>query len=602
MSATAQQPAYEWQDLPWRKLEAQVFKLQRRIFNASQRGDTKTVHRLERLLMHSWAAKCLAVRKVTQDNRGKKTAGVDGVRNLAPTQRLQLTSDLRPQATPHPVRRVWIPKPGKTEKRPLGIPTIRDRAAQTLVRLALEPEWEARFEPRSYGFRPGRSVHDACEAIFNAINVKPKFVLDADIAACFDRIDHTALLHKLHTFPALRRTITRWLNAGVWDGVEFKPTEAGTPQGGALSPLLANIALHGLETHLRTAFPSEVTVNGHRRQGWHPIVVRYADDFVVLHQDRSVIERARQLAAEWLAQIGLELKPEKTRIGHTLDACDGQPAGFDFLGFSVRQYPVGHHRSKTDHHGHRLGFKTFIKPSKQAQKRHLQATRAVAKKMRGAPQSALVRALNPKILGWANFYAASVAKEVFSRMDHLVLRQLWAWARRRHSRRGGKWLHARYWHTAGGRNWSFQARDGVALATHASTPIRRHLMVRDDARYYDANLLYWVTRLGRHPEMPKGKATLLKRQQGRCAWCGRLFTPLDDQLEIDHVVPRSLGGSDAYTNLQLLHGHCHDQKTARDDSLMVANQREALSAKETSIKEPCELKSSRTVLKSGGEG
>jgi RNA-directed DNA polymerase len=236
MSATAQQPAYEWQDLPWRKLEAQVFKLQRRIFNASQRGDTKTVHRLERLLMHSWAAKCLAVRKVTQDNRGKKTAGVDGVRNLAPTQRLQLTSDLRPQATPHPVRRVWIPKPGKTEKRPLGIPTIRDRAAQTLVRLALEPEWEARFEPRSYGFRPGRSVHDACEAIFNAINVKPKFVLDADIAACFDRIDHTALLHKLHTFPALRRTITRWLNAGVWDGVEFKPTEAGTPQGGALTP------------------------------------------------------------------------------------------------------------------------------------------------------------------------------------------------------------------------------------------------------------------------------------------------------------------------------------------------------------------------------
>lgn len=146
------------------------------------------------------------------------------------------------------------------------------------MRLALEPEWEARFEPRSYGFRPGRSVHDAREVIFKAISVKPKFVLDADIAACFDRIDHAALLRKLHTYPALRRTITRWLKAGVWDGVQFKPTEAGTPQGRALSPLLANVALHGLATHIRGAFPTEVTVHGHRQQGWRPIVVRYADD------------------------------------------------------------------------------------------------------------------------------------------------------------------------------------------------------------------------------------------------------------------------------------------------------------------------------------
>ena len=566
MNATAQQPAYEWNDLPWRKLEAQVFKLQRRVFKASERGDTKTVHRLERLLMHSWAAKCLAVRKVTQDNRGKKTAGVDGIKELSPAGRLRLASDLRFQAKPQLVRRVWIPKPGKAEKRPLGIPTLRDRAAQTLARLALEPEWEALFEPRSYGFRPGRSVHDAREAIFNAINVKPKFVLDADIAACFDRIDHAALLRKLHTFPALRRVIRGWLKAGVWDGMDFKPTEAGTPQGGALSPLLANIALHGLDTHLRSAFPTQVTQNGHRFQEWRPIVVRYADDFVVLHQDRAVVERARQLAAEWLAGIGLELKPEKTRISHTLNACDGQPAGFDFLGFSVRQYSVGHHRSRTDHHGHRLGFKTFIKPSKQAQKRHLRATGEVAKKMRGAPQRALVRALNPKILGWANFYSTSVAKEVFSRMDHLVLRQLWAWARRRHSRRGGKWLHRRYWHTVGRRHWVFRTQDGLELANHFRVPIRRHVMVRDDARYYDGNLLYWASRLGRHPELPKSKATLLKRQRGRCAWCGLLFVTMDETLEIDHVVPRSHGGSDTYSNLQLLHGHCHDQKTAGDAS------------------------------------
>src|SRR6478672_6772306 len=239
-------PRDEWKTLPWRTLERAVFKLQKRIFRASQRGDTKIVHRLQRLLMKSRAARCLAVRKVTQDNRGKKTAGVDGVKNLTPRLRLQLAGTLSVATKVEPVRRVWIPKPGKTERRPLGIPTMENRAAQTLARLALEPEWEARFEPNSFGFRPGRSCHDAIEAVFHGICLMPRFVLDADIAACFDQINHSALLRKLETFPTLRRAIRGWLTAGVWDGVDFKPTEAGTPQGGPLSPLLANIALHGL--------------------------------------------------------------------------------------------------------------------------------------------------------------------------------------------------------------------------------------------------------------------------------------------------------------------------------------------------------------------
>jgi RNA-directed DNA polymerase len=230
--STANKPVYEWNDLPWKGIEKRVFKLQKRIYQASLRGDTKTVHRLQRLLMRSWSAKCLAVRTVTQDNRGKRTAGIDGVRALAPRQRTTLVHTLRPGHKAPPVRRVWIPKPGSTEQRPLGIPTQRVRAEQSLVKLALEPQWEARFEPNSYGFRPGRSCHDAIDAIFASINNTPKYVLDADIAKCFDRINHQALLKKLATFPTLRRTIRAWLRAGVLDGSQFTPTTEGAPQGG----------------------------------------------------------------------------------------------------------------------------------------------------------------------------------------------------------------------------------------------------------------------------------------------------------------------------------------------------------------------------------
>jgi len=232
-------PAYEWKDIDWRAINRRVFKLQKRIYQASRRGDAKTVHNLQRLLMASWSAKCLAVRKVTQDNRGKRTAGVDGMKSLSPAGRLRLVSVLTIAATPKPTRRVWIPKPGsKTEKRALGIPVLHDRAAQALVTLALEPEWEGQFEPNSYGFRPGRAAHDAREAIFNTIRYKAKYVLDADIAKCFDRINHDALLKKLNTFPALRRVIRGWLTAGVMDGPDLFPTTEGTPQGGGASPLL----------------------------------------------------------------------------------------------------------------------------------------------------------------------------------------------------------------------------------------------------------------------------------------------------------------------------------------------------------------------------
>ncbi len=273
--STAETPVYEWTDLAWPAMERRVFKLQTRIDRASRRGDVKTVHRLQRLLMVSWSARCRAVRRVRQDNRGKKTAGVDGVKNLTPARRFHLATTLRLTPTAHPTRRVWIPKPGNpTERRGLGIPTLFDRARQALAKLLLEPEWDARFEPHSYGFRPGRSAHDAIEAIFPHVSRKPKYVVDADIAKCFDRIDHTALLHKLHASPPLRRAIKAWLKAGVMEGVDLTPTEQGTPPCGVVSPLLASIALHGLETAVKEAFPRTHKVNGKTIDPWQPVVIR----------------------------------------------------------------------------------------------------------------------------------------------------------------------------------------------------------------------------------------------------------------------------------------------------------------------------------------
>jgi len=229
-------PSEEWAALPWRKLEQHLYRLQKRIFKASARGDLKTVHQLQKLLVKSRSARLVAVRRVTQENQGKKTAGVDGVKSVPPAGRLALAEAIHPNRMhtrkPKPLRRVWIPKPGKAEQRPLGIPVMYDRACQAVAKLALEPQWEALFEADSYGFRPGRGAHDAIAAIFSNISKKSKYVLDADIKGCFDNINHQALLEKLRTYPTMRRLVKGWLIAGVMDGLELSPTLAGTPQGG----------------------------------------------------------------------------------------------------------------------------------------------------------------------------------------------------------------------------------------------------------------------------------------------------------------------------------------------------------------------------------
>jgi len=560
MSNTQSNLMVEWKDLNWRKLERVTFKLQKRIYQASERGEVKAVRKLQKTLIRSWSARCIAVRRVTQDNQGKNTAGVDGVKSLTPKQRIRLVGKLRLTGKAKPTRRVNIPKPGTTETRPLGIPTINDRALQALVKLTLEPEWEAKFEPNSYGFRPGRSCHDAIGAVFDSIRYKAKYVLDADIAKCFDRIDHKALLDKVKTYPTLRRQLKSWLKAGVLENGKYSPTNEGTPQGGVISPLLANIALHGMEERVKQY--AETLKGGKTMNRDALSLIRYADDFVIIHKDINVILTCQKIIAEWLGDIGLELKPSKTKLTHTFNKYEGN-VGFEFLGFHVQQHEVGNYRCANNTKGIPLGFKTIITPSKPKVKAHLVKIAEVIDTHKTAPQAALISMLNPIIRGWSNYYSTVISKETFAKMDFLTYEKLRAWARKRGK---GSINKDKYWRTVDDRNWCFSTEDGLELMNHAATPIIRHVKVKGEVSPYNGDWIYWSKRRGEYPGTPARVSSLIKKQKGICPHCGLYFTSTDI-VEVDHKIPKSLGGKDTQDNRQLLHKHCHDTKTVSDGSL-----------------------------------
>lgn len=561
----------EWETIDWRKVESTVSKLQRRIFRASESGDYKLVKKLQKLLVNSQSAKLLATRKVTQENKGKKTAGVDGVKSLTPKQRVELAENLKLNGKSKPVRRVWIPKPGRNERRGLGIPTIEERAKQALMKLALEPEWEAKFEPNSYGFRLGRSCHDAIEAIRIAIQYKPKFVLDADIEKCFDQINQEKLIVKATQIPAFRKQIKAWLNAGVITDHQLEPTDSGTPQGGVISPLLANIALHGMEEAIEKEFPhtkARVIKNSKVRFGYlvqKPILVRYADDFVIMCEDLTVVQKCQEVINNWLKEWGLKLKESKTKIIHTLHEHCGRKAGFDFLGVNIRQYPVGKKHSNNFSNGssrRQLGYKTLITPSKDSIKAHYKDLADTITRFNGKSQKELIGIIQRKITGWCNYYRPWNSKLTFSKLGHILWRRLWRWAVRRHRMKGGEWIMNKYWHTINGRKWIFAVKEDdkyYRLHQHDEHQAgARHIKVKDSRSPYDGDETYWCSRMGEnYKSNDPQKARLMKKQKGKCHYCHATFKP-DDLIEKHHVTPKSQGGKRSDNNMVLLHRHCHD--------------------------------------------
>ena len=443
-----------WNRIDWSKARDQVRRVQERIFRAAKNGEVAQVRNLQNLQVRSYFAKVLAIRQVTQENAGRNTPGVDGFVCKTDRQRWELLeSGLTLDGYhPSPVRRVFIPK-SNGKLRPLGIPTVKDRVMQALVKLALEPEWESRFEANSYGFRPGRSAHDAIKAIWLCANQtgSSEWVVDADISGCFDNIDHDALLTLV---PAhFRIVIGRWLRAGVIELGKREESIAGTPQGGIISPLLANIALDGLErlfgSETKDGQPKPPSKKKGRNHGVH--LIRYADDFVVFSPTREIAEGyILPRLQQFLAGRGLQLSEAKTSITHIDE-------GFDFLGFNVR----------------RRSGKVFVKPQRKKVLEHLQRLSEYVRSHRQQPIGGMIRDLNPIIRGWTNYYRHVVSKRIFATVDNAMWPMLYKWAKRRHPMKPHSWVQKRYFTMAyGTRRWVLT--DGIRkLLKHDGLSVRR---------------------------------------------------------------------------------------------------------------------------------
>jgi RNA-directed DNA polymerase len=506
----------QWDKIDWRAQEGQVRRLRQRIFTATQEQDWPKVRNLQKLMLRSRANTLVSVRQVTQRNTGRKTAGIDGEVALTPEARAEVAVRVHQSITswrPRAVRRVYIPKASNRAKlRPLGIPVLMDRCHQQRVRHALEPEWEARSEPKSYGFRPGRSCHDAIAAIFITCagpRAKRVWALDADLAAAFDRIDHDHLLAQLGSFPA-RDMIRDWLKAGVFEaGKGFAPTGEGTPQGGVISPCLLNVALHGLEEAAGVRYRTCGTRAGEVMPG-SPVAVRYADDVVVLCHSQEQAVRVKAQLAGWLTPRGLAFNEDKTTIVHLSE-------GFGTLGFNVRRY----------------NRKLLIKPSKAAVRRLRERLASEMRTLRGGNAMAVIAKLNPIIRGWAAYYRGVVSSRVFRWLDSYLWKLLYKWARWRHSNKPKFWIVGRYFgkfNKFRNDHWVFGDRDtGAYLVKFSWTAIERHVPVKGAASPDDPALAaYWAKRRERiKPPLDKYSLRLLTAQHGLCPQCGDYLLSAD---------------------------------------------------------------------------
>jgi len=539
----------DWQLVDWKTVNKDVRNLRQRIFAASKENNLKKVGNLQKLMLRSRANWLQSIRRVTQINKGRRTPGVDREIITTPEERVKLFYWLEGltlnEWNPPPTRRVEIPK-GLDKTRPLGIPTIRDRIIQAIVKNALEPFWEARFEMTSYGFRPGRSTHDAIEDVWLGLRSgRRHWVLDADIKGAFDNIDHDKLMELIGLFPA-RFLIKKWLKAGVMVNLDLTPTEAGTPQGGIISPLLANIALHGMEE----AIGVQKQYKTSQRDGkctWYSgptKVIRYADDFVVLAETATQAYGAQSRLQKWLAERGLTLSDEKTRIVSVEE-------GFDFLGFTVIRRKNAQSKK---------GYANHVIPSRKSVEKFKYKVREIVRRNRQKPPDKLLMELNPLIVGWAMYYRNGVSSKTFEQIDRFLWHRLWRWALRRHPNKGKKWVYRKYYQTVKGRKWTLVG-DEIKQRRLTEVKIVRHVKVKEQNSPDDPDLTaYWIKRRSKNNSEIGVRAAVHERQKGVCELCG-------DWLENGEAVHLHHKDSNRnnwrMSNLSLVHETCHHQITTK---------------------------------------
>lgn len=542
----ASHASLHWRDIDWRSVNRNVRRLQVRIVKAVEAGRWGKVKALQRLLTDSRDGKLLAVRRVTE-NQGRKTPGVDGIIWKTPEKKMAAVRALRSRGyRPLPLRRIYIPK-SNGKLRPLGIPTIKDRAMQALYLLALDPVAETTADVNSYGFRKQRSCADAIQGCFAALKHRnPHWVLEGDIRGCFDNISHAWLMAHV---PMDRGILRKWLKTGYMERSIFHATEQGTPQGGIISPVLANLALDGLERCLREKYPQRGKGSEKGRYaGVH--LIRYADDFIITGRTKELLEQeVKPLVEEFLRARGLELSAEKTRVTHIEE-------GFDFLGQNLRRYSNG---------------KLLIKPSRKNIHTFLENVREVIRRAQATPTWQLITKLNRIIRGWAMYHGHVNSKRIFSRVDYAIFKALWQWALKRHPRKGKRWVMRRYFARRGGRGWCFFGvmkyddgqKENVWLFHATSLPIRRRVKIKREANpYHPAWEMYFEARESKHMARTLwGRGTLLylwRTQRGVCAACGDPITQ-ETGWHNHYVIPKVMGGPDGATNRQLLHPQCHRQ-------------------------------------------
>ena len=529
-----------WHDISWIKVHQVVARLQTRIAKAAKASEWRKVRTLQRLLTKSTGAQALAVRRVTE-NQGRKTPGVDQQTWSTPETKWMAVKDLGSKRyKPQPLRRIYIPK-SNGEKRPLGIPTMRDRAMQALHLLALDPVAETTADPHSYGFRRERSSTDAIQQVRNVLSrpASPRWVLEGDIKGCFDNISHEWLAANV---PMDKGILRKWLKAGFIETGRLFPTTAGTPQGGIISPVLANLALDGLQFELTTLFR---TVREARAAKVN--LVRYADDFIITGSSRELLETVvKPLVEKFLACRGLTLSVSKTKITHVTE-------GFDFLGWNVRY----------------LKNTLLVRPSKKNKRAFLEKIRILLRERKAVAQTEVIEKLIPVIRGWANYHRTQNASQTFARCDHQIWQALWRWSCRRHPEKGARWIKDRYFKCIKGRDWRFADKDKL-LPILASYKIRTHVKIQSDANPYDPTYdEYFSKRLAQRMDQTfEGRRKLRWLwwwQEGLCPHCNQKITR-ETGWHLHHIVKRSERGSDKLTNLALLHPNCHRQYHSNEKS------------------------------------